>query len=81
MFREKKLKDIEARHAQVVIGQNTKVAELEEQVRDLMFFIEAHKKLASEGASEEELATAQVSVAPGAPTPKLKASPKRRPKK
>lgn len=75
---EKKLKDLEAKHASVEAEQSGKVAELEEQVRDLMFFIDAQKKLATEGASEAELATAHVTV--GSP-PKPKASPKRRPKK
>lgn len=77
---EKKLKDLEARHAAAETEARGKVAELEEQVRDLMFFIDAQKKLASEGASEEELATAQVSVSPATP-PRLKPSPRRRGKK
>ncbi|XP_073948730.1 LOW QUALITY PROTEIN: BRCA1-associated protein-like [Choristoneura fumiferana] len=47
---------------------NTQVSELKEQLRDVMFFVEARGQLErTDGASAEEIAGASVSVAPAKP--------------
>lgn len=43
---------------------SSQVSELKEQLRDVMFFVEARGQLQQAGASHAELADAQVSVAP-----------------
>lgn len=74
----KKLSDTEERLKALVRQKDNEITELKEQVRDLMFFLEAQNKLKDvPGATEEEIQASSIVVNPKPSTSKQRRSRKK----
>ncbi|KAI1303193.1 BRCA1-associated protein [Halotydeus destructor] len=76
---QKKLDETEKRLKQVTEDKEKEVAELKDQVRDLMFFLEAQQKLQDvPEATREEIEGGQIVMSPSTSTAKPRSKGKRR---
>jgi len=63
---QRKLKETDERLTSIMSERDHEISDLKDQVRDLMFYLEAQEKLkGATGASQEEIETASVVVSPG----------------
>lgn len=58
---QQKLSKLESRHQQMRLDKDSEIAELKEQIRDLMFYIDAGRAI-SESADREDIAAGTVTV-------------------
>jgi len=73
------VKKLETDHEKYVAEKTAEIADLKEQVRDLMFFLEGQQKI-NESSLKDELVSGQVVVGPAQPTTS-KRNPRRNTKK